>query len=246
MPSNTKSPLIKEISPVARIHTDYPTKFGIPRQCGLVESEGIILFEPEYANPDCLKMIEGFSHLWLIWGFSENEGASWSPTVRPPRLGGNRRVGVFASRSPFRPNGLGLSVVRLIRTENHMERSFYKGPALIVSGADLMDGTPIYDIKPYMPYSDSVPQASGGYSAGARDHCLSVDFPEDLLAKIPEKKREPLIKALSLDPRPSYHKDPEREYGMPYAEFDIHFQVDEERLRVTGVYLSKGSPVSNS
>jgi len=221
----------KTIRPVAYIHTDYPTKFGIPRQCGLVESTARITFEKEYANPDCVRELEGYSHIWLIWNFSENEQTKWTPTVRPPRLGGNRRVGVFASRSPFRPNGLGLSVVKLIKIEFEEGR----GPVLTVSGADLMDQTPIYDIKPYMPSSDSIPYALGGYSQLARDKHLDIHCRDDLICRIPEEKREPLFASLALDPRPSYQNDPDRIYGMRYANLDVRFTVSGNDLTIVEV-----------
>jgi len=246
----------KTIHPIAHIRSDYRTKFGIPRQFGLVDQEARIVFEPEYDNPDCFKELEGFSHLWLIWGFSANEDAGWSPTVRPPRLGGNRRVGVFASRSPFRPNGLGLSAVRLVRIEIDSERSgkasggfdgsckTYAGSgkssggcriSLVISGADLMDGTPIYDIKPYIPGSDAIIEAAGGFAAKAKDKHLDICCDENLLSRIPIEKRDPLLKSLSYDPRPSYQNDPERIYGMLYADYDIRFTVSGQELTIIDI-----------
>ena len=219
------------IVPIAHIRTDFPTKFGIPRQAGIADAlEGEIIFEPEFRVDDALRGIEGFSHLWLIWGFSENAGVSWSPTVRPPRLGGNVRMGVFATRSPFRPNGLGLSCVRLIS----LRKDACLGTTLLVAGPDLMDGTPIYDIKPYIPYADSIPEAAGGF-APDEGRLLDVDFPDSLLAAVPEEKRTGLLSVLAHDPRPRYHDDPERIYGMAFAGLDIRFLVEGGTLRVTEV-----------
>ena len=210
------------IQPIARMKSDFPTKFGIPRQSGLVEElRSTIIFEPEFRIPDTLRGIEGYSHLWLIWQFSEAVRADWSPTVRPPRLGGNIRMGVFATRSPFRPNSLGLSCVKLLgveQTESH-------GTVLHVGGADLMDGTPIFDIKPYIPYSDSIPNALGGFTDTAKDFLLEVEFTDALLQKLPENKREAAVAVLSHDPRPSYQKDSDRVYGLCFAGFDIRFSV---------------------
>lgn len=217
---------------IARIHTDFPTKFGIPRQSGLVkELKGEIVFEPEYRNPDALRGIEEFSHLWLIWEFSEAVRDTWSPTVRPPRLGGNTRMGVFATRSPFRPNPVGLSSVRLESVELHTDR----GPVLHVSGADLMDGTPIFDIKPYLPFADSYPEASGGFADRTRDYGLKVEISEELLTRMEEEKRESLIAVLAHDPRPSYQDDPERVYGMEFAGHEIKFTVRDGVLTVKSV-----------
>lgn len=217
---------------IARIRTDLPTKFGVPRQCGLVRAlRGLIIFEPEYRNPDALRGLEGFSHIWLIWEFSEAVRETWSPTVRPPRLGGNTRVGVFASRSPFRPNPVGLSCVQLEGIEMHPEL----GPVLHVSGVDLMDNTPIYDIKPYLPDSDAHPEARGGYTEHLKDVRLEVKFPSELLRLIPEERREALLGVLALDPRPSYQKDPERVYGLTFAGFDIRFTVQGNVLTVCEV-----------
>lgn len=217
------------IQVIARIKSDFPTKFGIPRQSGLVDSlRATVIFEPEFRNPDTLRGIEGYSHLWLIWQFSEAVRTDWSPTVRPPRLGGNTRMGVFATRSPFRPNSLGLSSVKLLGVEHTAEF----GTVLHVGGADLMDGTPIFDIKPYIPYGDSHPDATGGFTDTAGEFLLNVDFPETLLSLLPEDKREAAIGVLSHDPRPSYQRDADRVYGLSFAGFDIRFTVTENRLQV--------------
>lgn len=221
-----------EIRPVAHIRSDFPTKFGIPRQSGLVkELRSVIVFEPEYRTPDALRGIEGFSHLWLIWQFSKAVRDTWSPTVRPPRLGGNVRVGVFATRSPFRPNFLGLSCVELVE----VRETANEGTVLVVAGADLMDGTPIFDIKPYVPYADSHPQAKGGFTDAAGDYLLQVDFPPALLRLITQDRQEALLGVLSHDPRPSYQRSPERVYGMPFAGWDIRFQVRDGTLTVVDV-----------
>jgi len=214
---------------IARIHTDFPTKFGIPRQSGLVNTlKSRIVFEPEYRNPDALRGLEGFSHIWLIWEFSDAVCEGWSSTVRPPRLGGNTRMGVFATRSPFRPNAIGLSSVKL----DSIELSSDFGLVLYVSGADLMDNTPIYDIKPYISYSDSHPEAVGGFSDPLRDYALDVDFPKQWLCLIPEDLREALLGVLEQDPRPSYQNDPHRIYGFEFAGFDIKFTVQGSVLSV--------------
>lgn len=219
----------KTIEPIARIRTDFPGKFGVPRQAGIVEElEGIIEFEKEYADRETIRGIEEFSHLWLIWGFSENEG--WSPTVRPPRLGGNVRKGVFATRSPFRPNGLGLSCVRLLRVENSSKGM----PKLIVGGADMVDGTPIYDIKPYISYADAKADACAGFAPDPGER-LEVDMPEGLERMIPEEKRAALRKLLSLDPRPRYLEQGDREYGFVFAGFEIRFTVKDGKVRVSSV-----------
>ena len=228
------------IRPIAKMRSDFPSKFGIPRQSGLVqELQSTIVFEPEFRNPDTLRGLEGYSHLWLIWQFSEAVRTDWSPTVRPPRLGGNTRMGVFATRSPFRPNNLGLSCVRLIG----IEQTPNQGTVVHVAGADLMDGTPIFDIKPYVPYSDCHPDASGGFTDTAGEFLLQVDFPPELLAKLPENKREATIGVLSHDPRPSYQRDPDRVYGLPFAGFDIRFTVRGDVLQVCDVVklTTKGS-----
>ncbi|MBQ9762065.1 MAG: tRNA (N6-threonylcarbamoyladenosine(37)-N6)-methyltransferase TrmO [Oscillospiraceae bacterium] len=216
------------IHPIAKMRSDFPTKFGIPRQSGLVEAlRSTIVFEPEFRNPDTLRGIEGFSHLWLIWQFSEAVRQDWSPTVRPPRLGGNTRMGVFATRSPFRPNSLGLSCVKLLGTEQTKE-----GTVLHVAGADLMDGTPIFDIKPYIPYSDAHPTATGGFTDTADDFLLDVNFPPELLHRLPESKQEAAIAVLSHDPRPSYQRKPDRVYGVSFAGYDIKFTVENKTLTV--------------
>ena len=217
---------------IARMKSDFPTKFGIPRQSGLVEDlRSTIVFEPEFRNPDALRGIDGYSHLWLIWQFSEAVREDWSPTVRPPRLGGNTRMGVFATRSPFRPNAIGLSSVKLLGVEQTEEH----GTVLHVGGADLMDGTPIFDIKPYIPYGDSHPDATGGFTDTAGEFLLKVDFPAELLAMLPEEKQQAAIGVLSHDPRPSYQRAPERVYGLSFAGFDIKFTVKEDTLTVQEV-----------
>lgn len=217
---------------IARMRSDFPTKFGIPRQSGLVEElESTIVFEPAFRNPDALRGIEGFSHLWIIWQFSQAVRQDWSPTVRPPRLGGNTRMGVFATRSPFRPNNLGLSCVKLLG----VAQTEAEGTVLRVAGADLMDGTPIFDIKPYIPYSDSFPEALGGFTDTAESFILQVDFPPHLLEKLPESKRQAAIGVLSHDPRPSYQRKPDRIYGLSFAGFDIRFTVKEKNLSVCEV-----------
>ena len=223
------------LQPIAYIHSDFSEKFGIPRQSGLVSSlQAKIVFTEPFRNQDCIRGIEEFSHLWLILGFSKNQRDKWTPTVRPPRLGGNKRKGVFASRAPFRPNPLGLSSVRL---EKCIPTS-PEGPLLYISGADLLDGTPIYDIKPYLAFTDSHPEASGSFSTKALEHRLVIHCPEGLLHLIPIEKRQSLLDCLSLDPRPSYQHDPERIYGMNYAGFDIHFKVNHNDLFVTEIIPS--------
>ena len=220
------------IQVIARMHSDFATKFGIPRQSGLVEElKSTIVFEPEFRNPDALRGIEDFSHLWIIWQFSEAVRTGWSPTVRPPRLGGNTRMGVFATRSPFRPNNLGLSSVKLLGVEHTAEF----GTVLHVGGADLMDGTPIFDIKPYIPYGDCHPEATGGFTDNAGEFILKVDFPVHLLNLLPEEKREAAIGVLSHDPRPSYQRKPDRVYGLTFAGYDIRFKVAEDMLTVVEV-----------
>lgn len=220
---------------IARIHNDFPTKFGIPRQSGLVNDlKATVVFEPDYRNLDALRGLEGFSHIWLIWEFSENVRSTWSPTVRPPRLGGNTRMGVFATRSPFRPNPLGLSSVKLDRIETHSEL----GPVLHISGADLMDGTPIFDIKPYL-HSDCHPDAVGGFTDQVERTALDVVFPEQWLALIPADRRGALTYVLAQDPRPSYHHDPARIYGFEFAGMDIRFTVEDTVLTVCEVVHTK-------
>ena len=217
---------------IAHIRTAFPTKFGIPRQSGLVDSlRGEVIFTPEYRCADAVRGLEDFSHIWLVWQFSGAVRDNWSPTVRPPRLGGNTRMGVFATRSPFRPNPLGLSSVKLESIEHRPD----VGPVLIVRGADLMDGTPIYDIKPYIPYADCHPDASEGFTGQTRMHLLQVEFPPTLMAQVPEADRDALTGVLASDPRPSYQHDPERVYGMEFAGLEVHFQVDGEVLTVTDV-----------
>lgn len=220
-----------EIKVIARIRTDLTSKFGIPRQSGLVEElEGLIVFEPEYRAAEALRGIEEWSHLWLIWQFSENAG-EWSPTVRPPRLGGNERVGVFATRSPFRPNSMGLSCVRLKGVEHTRD----KGTVLRVAGADLMDGTPIFDIKPYLPLADCKPEASGGFTDTRKKRQVKVDIPDSLAGILPDDKLAALRALLAEDPRPAYQDDPERVYGFPYAGYEVKFRVEDGRAVVTGI-----------
>lgn len=217
---------------IAKIHNDFKEKFGIPRQSGLSgELKSRIVFEPEYRNPEALRGIDGYSHLWLIWQFSEAIRENWSPTVRPPRLGGNKRVGVFATRSPFRPNPIGLSSVKL----DGIEHTKDEGYVLIVSGADLLDGTPIYDIKPYISYSDCHTDAICGFADPVRNYHLNVVFCKELLSKVHISKQKSLIGILEQDPRPSYQNDPEREYGFRFADYEIFFRVDEDTLTVTRV-----------
>ena len=215
-----------ELKKIAVIRTPFKEKFGIPRQSGITENISEIVFEPEYRVPEALRGLSEYSHLWLIWGFSEvPEGEGWRPTVRPPRLGGNTRMGVFATRSPYRPNPLGLSSVRLVE----IKESNREGAVLVVSGADLLDGTPIYDIKPYLSYTDSHPDAVCGFSDGVRDYKLKVEMPP---LDIPEGKRREIISVLSQDPRPSYQNEPERVYGMFYSDYEIKFRVADGTLYV--------------
>ena len=217
---------------IARMKSDFPTTFGIPRQSGLVEAlHSTIIFEPEYRNADALRGLEDFSHLWIIWQFSKALREDWSPTVRPPRLGGNTRMGVFATRSPFRPNSIGLSCVKILGLEETEEF----GTVIHVGGADLMDGTPIFDIKPYIPYADAHPEALGGFTQTAGDFILNVEFPSTLLQQIPVDKQDALIGVLSHDPRPSYQQDSQRIYGLSFGSFDIRFRVSNETLTVVEV-----------
>ena len=217
---------------IARIHSDFPEKFGIPRQSGLVpQAKARIVFEPEYRVADALRGIEAYSHLWLIWSFSKAERDTWSPTVRPPRLGGNTRVGVFATRSPFRPNAIGLSSVTL----DDVILNSPDGPVLVVGGADLMDGTPIYDIKPYLPYVDSHPDARGGFAEEKAGYALKVEIPPEIEKKIPADKLEALRGVLAGDPRPSYQTDPERVYGVAFAGMNVKFKVKDGTLEVVGI-----------
>ena len=214
---------------IGHIRNDFTTKFGIPRQSGIVnEVKGKIVFEKEYRVREAFRELEGFSHIWILWQFSEAVRESWSPTVRPPMLGGNKRVGVFATRSPFRPNNIGLSAVRLEKIEYTED----EGPVLFVSGADLMDGTPIYDIKPYLPFADSIPDALDGFAGKVAERCLRVEFPEELIGIIPEEKREALVAVLADDPRPTYIDDPERIFGFAYGGFEIGFTVSGNELKV--------------
>ena len=221
-----------QIEPIAHIHTDFPTKFGVPRQSGLAsELTSTIVFAPAYRNPDCLRGIADFSHLWLIWEFDKVAGAGWSPTVLPPKLGGKTRVGVFATRSPFRPNHMGLSVVRLVS----VDWAAKGGPVLYVTGADMVDGTPIFDIKPYLPYTDSHPDAVGGFTDGLESRCLRVECPPRLLERIPADSREGLLGVLAGDPRPRYQEDPQRVYGMGFAGQNVRFTVAGDALTVRSI-----------
>lgn len=225
-----------ELKQIARICSPFPTKFGIPRQSGLVDAlRATVVFEPEFRNADALRGLEGFSHLWLIWEFSEARRDGWSPTVRPPRLGGNARMGVFATRSPFRPNPLGLSCVRL----EGIRHDAALGAVLDVSGADLMDSTPIYDVKPYLPYADCKPEAVGGFAASGEGRLLTVRADEMLLAGLPARTREALLGVLAHDPRPSYQNDPDRVYGMAFGGCEVRFSVDGETLTVRSVAPSR-------
>ena len=220
-----------ELKIIARIYTDFKEKFGIPRQSGICESIGRIVFEKEYRRPEALRGIEGYSHLWLIWQFSQAVREDWSATVRPPRLGGNKKMGVFATRSPFRPNPIGLSSVKLIGLEERED----EGTVLIVSGADILDGTPIYDIKPYLKFTDSHEDALGGFADGVQGYEIEVDFPIELLSMIEDSDREALITLLKNDPRPAYKDEGEREYGMKYASYEVFFKVTRGVLTVTRV-----------
>ena len=217
---------------IAHIHNDFPTKFGVPRQSGLVpQARSMIVFEEAYRVPEALRGLEGYSHLWLIWEFHQAKREDWSPTVRPPRLGGNTRMGVFATRSPFRPNPIGLSCVKL----EEIKKDEKWGTVLLVSGADLMDGTPIFDIKPYLPYADCRPEATGGFAHEVLSHALQVHFPEELLALVPPDQQDALIAVLSQDPRPGYQRDPSRIYGFPFGKMEIRFTVEENQLTVCQV-----------
>ena len=221
-----------KIRQIGHMVSDFSEKFGIPRQSGLVEElESLVVFEPEWRDENALRGIEGFSHVWLIWEFSQARREGWSPTVRPPRLGGNQRMGVFATRSPFRPNPLGLSCVRLLGVEKHPGY----GTVLRVGGADLLDGTPIYDVKPYLPQADCHPEALGGFAESTPWHGLEVEMPSELLAKVPADKRRALLAVLAQDPRPSYQADPTRVYGMSFASLQVKFQVQDGMLKVVDV-----------
>lgn len=223
---------------IAHIENAMDTKFGIPRQSGLVEElQGTVVFEPEYRNEQALRGLEDFTHIWLLWEFSETKRTSWSPTVRPPRLGGNTRMGVFATRSPFRPNPIGLSCVRLMGVQHDPAR----GPVLQIAGGDLMNGTPIYDIKPYLPYADCHPEASGGFTDVVERQTLQVEIPQDLECKIPQQQREALYGILAQDPRPGYQQETERLYGMSYGGRDIRFQVSGKVLQVVAVETAETS-----
>lgn len=229
---NQRSNEAMTLKVIAHIRTAFPTKFGIPRQSGLVDSlRGEIIFTPEYRSADAVRGLEDFSHIWLVWQFSGAVRDTWSPTVRPPRLGGNTRMGVFATRSPFRPNPLGLSSVKLEGIEMRPE----VGPVLLVRGADLMDGTPIYDIKPYIPYADCHPDAASGFTAQTQFHHVEVVCPEEVWAQVPAVERDGLRGVLENDPRPSYQHDPERVYGMEFAGLEVHFKVDGDTLTVTDI-----------
>lgn len=220
------------VEPIAHIKSDFSSKFGIPRQSGLVdELEAKIIFEPQYRVPEAFRGLEGYSHIWILWQFSECADKEWSPTVRPPRLGGNKRMGVFASRSPFRPNSIGLSCVKLISIDETEEN----GTVVTVSGADLLDGTPIIDIKPYLPYVDSHPDASGGFALQEKEGSLEVNFPRELLSIIPHDKQEALTAVLKQDPRPQYQNDPERVYGLEFAGFDVRFKIRDNLLTVVEI-----------
>lgn len=226
------SSLELKLKVIAHIETDFSTKFGIPRQSGITrELVGRIVFEEEYRNADALRGLNEYSHIWLLWEFSENVRESWSPTVRPPKLGGNTRVGVFATRSPFRPNPIGLSCVELERVEISKEL----GPVLYVRGSDLMNGTPIYDIKPYLRYTDSHPEAKGGFTDDLKLLRLEVEFPEELRTMLPMDKQSALVSVLEQDPRPAYHDDPERMYGFEYAGFEVRFKVSNGKLKVEDI-----------
>ncbi len=216
---------------IAHIYNDYKEKFGIPRQSGLVEGlRSEIVFEEKYRDPNAFRYIDGYSHLWLIWQFSEVKQSKWSPTVRPPRLGGNKPVGVFASRSPYRPNPIGLSCVRLIEYKEDE-----RGPVLVVDGADLKNGTPIYDVKPYLAYADSKPDAVDGFAKEAQSYSLTVEYKEGTVEKIPEEKFEALTELLSQDPRPSYHDDENRVYGFSFGDCEVHFKVKNNVLKVIDI-----------
>ena len=232
MRSNGTAPERHALTVIARIHSDFSEKFGIPRQSGLVEGlRARIVFEPEFRDPEAVRGLEEFSHIWLIWQFSQAVREGWSPTVRPPRLGGNKRLGVFATRSPFRPNALGLSAVKL----EGIEQDPGLGPVLLVAGADLLDGTPIYDIKPYVPYADAHPEARGGFTDQVPRRRLAVDCPAALLAAVAPEKREALLGVLAEDPRPAYQEDPERLYAMTFAGLEIRFTVSDGTLTVREV-----------
>ena len=221
-----------QFRPIAYIHSYFPDKFGIPRQSGLAQSlKSTLIFEPDFRFPDAFRGLEDYSHIWLIWGFSENKHSRWTPTVRPPRLGGNTRKGVFATRSPFRPNPVGLSSVKLDKIEFTKEH----GPVLHISGADLMNGTPIFDIKPYLPYVDSHPDALNGFANSIKDYALHVTDPHEMLSYVPIEKRSAIIEILSQDPRPSYQEDPKRIYGLRFSDYEIKFRVEKNILYILSI-----------
>lgn len=218
-----------KLKTIATIRSDFTTKFGIPRQSGLAAAQlSTIVFEPEYRDENALRGLDGYSHIWLIWGFSEVKAERWSPMVKPPRLGGNKRMGVFATRSPYRPNPIGLSSVKL----EGIEKRPNLGTVLIVSGADLMDGTPIYDIKPYLSFTDSHPDAKNGFAGERLSYALKVEIPDELMAMIPQSKRDALTESLSQDPRPAYITEPDTPFGFEYAGFDVRFKVNGDTLTV--------------
>ena len=221
------------MKPIAHIETLYKSKFGVPRQAGLVSAPARVVFEPEYRVAEAVRGLEEFDYVWLLWQFHLTERQEWSPTVRPPRLGGNKRVGVFATRSPFRPNPIGLSSVRLLKIAFEDD-----GPVLYVEGADLVDGTPVYDIKPYLPYTDSHPDARSGFAPARPEASLRVDDPDGLIERLPEELRRPLVETLMNDPRPHYQHDPERVYGMPFDRWEVHFRVDGDVLQVVDMALN--------
>lgn len=217
--------------PIAHIETPFPTKFGIPRQAGIVDVPARIVFEPEYRIAEAVRGLEDFDYLWIVWVFSQSEGHEWSPTVRPPRLGGNRRVGVFATRSPFRPNPIGLSSVRIVSIEQTADF----GPVINISGADLMNGTPLLDIKPYLPYTDAHPDARSGFATQPADQLLEVDCNPEILGTIPNKWRSPLLDILAHDPRPQYQHDPERIYGMSFYNYEVKFRVEGNKVILVSI-----------
>lgn len=221
------------MKPIAHIETLYKSKFGVPRQAGLVSAPARVVFEPEYRVAEAVRGLEEFDYVWLLWQSHLTERQEWSPTVRPPRLGGNKRVGVFATRSPFRPNPIGLSSVRLIKIAFEDD-----GPVLYVEGADLVDGTPVYDIKPYLPYTDSHPDARSGFAPARPEASLRVDDPDGLIERLPEALRRPLVETLMNDPRPHYQHDPERVYGMPFDRWEVRFRVDGDVLQVVDIALN--------
>ena len=226
------------MKPIAHIESLFPEKFGIPRQAGIVDTPARIVFEPEYRVAEAVRGLEGFDYLWLVWVFSEAVREGWSPTVRPPRLGGNERMGVFATRSPFRPNPIGLSSVKLTRVELTADH----GPVLHIAGADLMDGTPILDIKPYLPYTDSHPHARSGFAVRPAERLLAVECPQKLLECLPSERRQPLLDLLAHDPRPQYHDNPDRIYGMAYGDHDIRFRVMDGRVEVISIVTKTATP----